>query len=146
LNEKEERFSRTTQNLFVIDKIKNVLNYMRKLRFSLLEFLQEVVNTKSIQKQQIIWKLELFRFFVFNFNDVLNLVNWKREKYRKKLRFLFENKYFNNWKVENMKSFETNLITIIEEIKACVSHLLFFLRFIITVIDQKFERWNMKKR
>jgi hypothetical protein len=146
LNLRKEKSSRTTQRFSVIDKTQDVLNYMRKLRLSILDFLQEIVKIKFMHKHQIIKNSQLFRFFVFNFNDVLNLVNWKREEYRKKLSSLFENKYFKNWKIENMNSFETNSTTMIKKTKARVSRLLSFLRFIISIVDQRFERHDMKSR
>jgi hypothetical protein len=96
LNLRKEKSSRTTQRFSVIDKTQDVLNYMRKLRFSIFDFLQEIVKIKFMHKHQIIRNSQLLRSFVFNFNNVLNLVNWKREEYRKKLNSLFENKYFKN--------------------------------------------------
>jgi hypothetical protein len=75
LHSREEESSRTTQRFSVIDKTQDVLNYMRKLRLSLSDFLQEIVEIKSMQKHQITRKFDLLRSFVFNFNDVLNLVN-----------------------------------------------------------------------
>ncbi len=146
LHSREKESSRTTQRFSVIDKTQNVLNYMRKLRLSLSDFLQEIVEIKSMQKHQITRKLNLFRSFVFNFNDVLNLVNWKREKYRKELRRIFESKYFKNWKVENINFVETNSTIIIKKIENRVLHLLVFLRFIIVTIDQRFDRRDMKNK
>jgi hypothetical protein len=134
------------QRFSVIDKTQDVLNYMRKLRLSLFDFLQEIVEIKFMQKHQITRKLDLFRSFVFNFNDVLNLVNWKRKEYRKELRRVFENKYFKNWKVENINFVETNSTIIIKKIENQVSHLLIFLRFIIVAINQRFDRRNMKNK
>jgi hypothetical protein len=75
LNLREERSSRTTQRFSVIDKTQDVLNYMRKLRLSILDFLQEIVKIKFMHKHQIIRNSQLLRSFVFNFNDVLNLVD-----------------------------------------------------------------------
>ncbi len=143
---REERSSRTTQRFSVIDKTQDVLNYMRKLRLSIFDFLQEIVKIKFMHKHQITKNSQLLRSFVFNFNDVLNLVNWKRKEYRKKLSSLFENKYFKNWKIENMNSFETNSMMMIKEIKTRVFRLLSFLRFIISIVNQRFERHDMKNR
>jgi hypothetical protein len=72
---RDKKSSRTTQKFFVIDKTQNVLNYMRKLRLSIFDFFQEIVKIKSMHKHQIIKNSQLLRSFVFNFNDVLNLVN-----------------------------------------------------------------------
>ncbi len=99
-----------------------------------------------MQKHQITRKFDLLRSFVFNFNDVLNLVNWRREEYRKKLRRVFENKYFKNWKIENINSVETNSTIIIKKIENRASHLLALLRFIIAAIDQRFDRRDMKNK
>jgi hypothetical protein len=41
LNMRKERFAKTTQRFFVIDKTQDVLNYMRKLRFSLFDFFKK---------------------------------------------------------------------------------------------------------
>jgi hypothetical protein len=54
LNLREERSSRTTQRFSVIDKTQDVLNYMRKLRFSILDCLQEIVKIKSMHKHLLI--------------------------------------------------------------------------------------------
>jgi hypothetical protein len=45
-----------------------------------------------------------------------------------------------------MNSLETNSTTMIKEIKARVFHLLSFLRFIISIVNQRFERHDMKNR
>jgi hypothetical protein len=146
LNLRKKRFARTTQKFFVIDKTRDVLNYMRKLRLSLFDFLQKVVKIKSVQRHQIIRRLELLRSFVFNFIEILNLVNWRRKKYRKKLSLIFESRYFKNWKIENINLFETNSTKVIEKIKNRVSHLLELFRFITATIDQRFDRRDMKNK
>ncbi len=119
---------------------------MRTIRISLFDLVQEVVETNSVQKNQLIRKSELIRFLLFSFNDILNFVNWDQKEYRKKLRFIFENKYFKNWKSEKINSFETNLTTIIKEIKVKTFHLLSLFRFMTTAVDQRVDRRNMKNR
>jgi hypothetical protein len=81
---------------------------------------------------------------VLNLNDVLNLVNWRQEEYRRKLCSLIENKYFKNWKIDDTNLLETNSTMIIKKIKNRVSRLLTLLRYIIATINQRFDREDMK--
>jgi hypothetical protein len=48
---------------------------MKNLRLTFFDFVLKVVKTNFMNKQSLIRKFELFRSFVFNFNDVLNFVN-----------------------------------------------------------------------
>ncbi len=83
---------------------------------------------------------------MFNFIDVLNFVNWKRKKYRKKLSLIFENKYFKNWKIENINLFETNSQKWLKKIKNRASHLLEFFCFITATINRRIDRRDMKNK
>jgi hypothetical protein len=142
--ENEQKFSQITREFNVTEKTQFVLKYMRKLRMSFSNFVFEVIKTNSRHRQNLIRKLKLLRFFVLNFNDVLNLVNWNREEYRKKLNSIFENKYFKSWKIDDINLLETNSTIIIKKIKNLASHLLALLRYITATIDRKFDRENMK--
>ncbi len=142
--ENEQKSSQITWEFNVTKKIQFVLKYMRKLRMSFSNFVFEIIKTNSRHKQSLIRKFELLRSFVFNFNDVLNLVDWNREEYRKKLSSIFENKYFKNWKIDDINLLETNSTIIIKKIKNLISHLLALLRYITATIDQRFDREDMK--
>ncbi len=95
-NEKKNYNQRELHASFTVDKIRAVLKYMKNLRIKLCDLIQEIVKTSSIQKNQLIRKSKLICFLLSSFNDVLNSRNWDQEKYKKKLRFIFENKYFKN--------------------------------------------------
>jgi hypothetical protein len=142
--ENEQRSSQITRESNVAEKTQFVLKYMRKLRMSLSDFVFEVIKTNSRHRQNLVRKFELLRSLVFNFNDVLNLVNWNREEYRKKLSSIFESKYFKSWKIDDINLLETNSTIIIKKIENLASHLLALLRYITATIDQKFDREDMK--
>jgi hypothetical protein len=97
-----------------------------------------------MHKQSLIRRFELLRSFVLNLNDVLNLVNWKRKEYRRKLCSLIKNKYFKNWKIDDTNLLKTNSTMIIKKIKNRISRLLIFFRYIIATMNQKFDREDMK--
>jgi hypothetical protein len=143
---KKQKFSRITREFSIIEKTQIVLKYMRNLWLTFFDFVLKIVKTNFMHKQNLIQKFELLRSFVFNFNDVLNLVNWKRKEYRRKLCSLFENRYFKNWKIENMNLFETNSTIIIKKIKNRISRLLTLLRYIIAMMNQRFDREDMKTK
>jgi hypothetical protein len=46
----KQKHARVSQNFFVIEKTRAILNYMRKLRVSLFDVIQEVIKTSSVQK------------------------------------------------------------------------------------------------
>jgi hypothetical protein len=119
---------------------------MKNLRLTFFDFVLEIVKTNLMHKQSLIRKFELFRSFMFNLNDVLNLVDWKREEYRKELCSLFESRYFKNWKIENTNLLETNSTIIIKKIENRTSLLLTLFRYIIATMNQRFDREDMKAR
>ncbi len=142
--ENEQRSSQITRKFNVTEKIQFVLKYMKKLRMSFSDFVWKIIKTNSRHKQNLIREFESLNSFVLNFNDVLNFVNWNRKEYRKKLNSIFENKYFKNWKIDDINLLETNSTIIIKKIRNLISHLLTSLRYITATIDQRFDREDMK--
>jgi hypothetical protein len=71
----KQKFSRITREFNIIEKTQIVLKYMKNLRLTFFDFVLKIVKTNFMHKQSLIRKFELFRSFVFNLNDVLNLVN-----------------------------------------------------------------------
>ncbi len=71
---KKQKFSRVKRDSFIIDKTRIVLEYMKKLRFSLSNFVQEIVKNAN-HKQNLLEKKKLMIAFLSNLNDMLNLVN-----------------------------------------------------------------------
>jgi hypothetical protein len=124
-----------TKESSIIEKTRIVLKYMKNIRFTIFNLIQEIVETNLIQKNQLIRKSNLICSFLTNSRNILNFVNWNQEEYKKKLRSISKNKYFKKWKVENINLFEMNSTTIIKKIKSRVFHLLTLFRFITATID-----------
>ncbi len=144
--EKEQKFSRITQRSSTVEKTQVVLNYMRKLRLSLLNFVQEIVETSSHYRQNLIRKSTLIWSFISKSSNALDLINQKQDEYRRKLRSIFESKYFKNWNANDINPLKTISATIIAEMKNRASRLLSFFRFVIEARDSRSERWDMKNR
>jgi hypothetical protein len=143
---RKQKFSRITRESSIVEKTQIVLKYMRNLRLTFFDFVLKIVKTNSMHKQSLVRKLELLRSLVLNLNDVLNLVNWKREEYRRELCSLIESRYFKNWKIDDTNLLETNSTMIIKKIKNRASRSLTLLRYIIATMNQRFDRENMKAK
>ncbi len=70
----KQKFSRVKRDFFIIDKTRVVLEYMRKLRLSLSNFVQKIVKNAN-HKQNLLEKKKLMTSLLSNLNDMLNLVN-----------------------------------------------------------------------
>ncbi len=70
----KQKFSRVRRDSFIIDKTRIVLEYMRNLRLSLSNFVQEIVKNAN-HKQNLLEKKKLMTSLLSNLNDMLNLVN-----------------------------------------------------------------------
>jgi hypothetical protein len=146
-NSKKKRISLSiTIESSVVEKIWIVLKYMKNIRLTIFDLIQEIVETSWVQKNQLIRKSDLIRSFLTNSRDILNSVNWDQKEYKKKLRSISKNKYFKKWKVENINLLETNSTTVIKKIENRAFHLLALFRFITATIDQRFDRRNMKNK
>jgi hypothetical protein len=146
-NSKKKRISLSiTKKSSIVEKTQIVLKYMKNIRLTIFHLIQEVVETSSIQKNQLIRKSDLIRSLLTNSRDILNSVNWDQKEYKKKLRSISKSRYFKKWKVENINLLETNSTTVIEKIENRALHLLTLFRFITATIDQRFDRRDMKDK
>ncbi len=75
-NSKKERISLSiTKESSVVEKTRVVLKYMKNIRLTIFDLIQEVVETSSVQKNQLIRKSDLIRSLLMNSRDILNFVN-----------------------------------------------------------------------
>jgi hypothetical protein len=64
-----------TKESSVVEKTRVVLKYMKNIRLTIFDLIQEVVETSSVQKNQLIRKSDLIRSLLMNSRDILNFVN-----------------------------------------------------------------------
>ncbi len=60
---KERIFLSITKESSTIEKIQIVSKYMKNIRLTIFDLIQEIVETSSVQKNQLIRKSDLIRFF-----------------------------------------------------------------------------------
>jgi hypothetical protein len=74
-SKKERIFLSIMKESSIIKKTRVVLKYIKNIRFTIFDLIQEIVETNWIQKNQLIRKSNLIRFLLTNLRDILNFVN-----------------------------------------------------------------------